>query len=97
MKYEVINNNPKNLKVKYWIDDIEHFLHSTSTERYVVINNQKYKVVNGRVLPVPNGFKLNRITMKLLLETTLTVAIFESIANPPQTKKPCKSREFTKK
>ncbi|BBV90948.1 hypothetical protein STW0522ENT66_13750 [Enterobacter roggenkampii] len=97
MKYEIINNNPKNFKCKYWIDGIEYYLHSTSTERYVVINNQKYKVVNGRILPVPNGFELNLITMKLLLETTLTVAIFESIANPPQAKKPCKSRKSTKK
>lgn len=94
MKYEIINNNPKNLKVKYWIDDIEHFLHSTSTERYVVVNNVKYKAVNGIVRPNQN---LVAITVQLLLETTLTVAIFESIANPPQTKKPCKSRESTKK
>lgn len=94
MKYEIINNNPKNLKVKYWIDDIEHFLHSTSTERYVVVNNVKYKAVNGIVRPNQN---LVAITVQLLLETTLTVAIFESIANPPQTKKPCKSMESTKK
>ncbi len=94
MKYEIINNNPKNLKVKYWIDDIEHFLHSTSTERYVMIDNVKYMAVNGRVRPNPN---LLAITIQLLLETTLTVAIFELIAKPPQTKKPCKSRKSTKK
>ncbi|EIT6979612.1 hypothetical protein ACSTWI_000815 [Escherichia coli] len=94
MKYEIINNNPKNFKVKYWIDDIEYYLHSTSTERYVVVNNVKHTLVNGRVLP---RVVLDPITLQLLQKTTLTATSFELVANPPQEKKPSKSRRASQK
>ena len=82
------------MKVKYWINEKEYYLHSTITERYVVVNGKKHKLVNGRVLPKAT---LDPITLQLLKETTLTATHFELVANPPQNKKPRKSRRSPQK
>lgn len=93
MKYEIINNNPLNLKIKYWIEGTEYYLHSTKDERYVLIDNQKYRVANNRVIPKRT---LDEVTMRLLTSEVLTSTDFEMIANPTQEKKPSKTRRSPK-
>ena len=94
MKYEIINNNPKNFKVKYWIDGTEYYLHSTPSERYVLIDNQRYRLANNRVLP---NRDLDKVTLWLLTKDVLTATDLLSIANPSQEKKPSKSRRSSQK